>query len=501
MSRLPASPRSRSSVRLVGRTQPRLFTPPLRQLNRRTTRGYEVIDFADAIGVPLTPWQKWWLIHALELNPDGTYRFRVVLTLVARQNGKSTVKRLLSLWRLYMDGARTVLGIAQDLALAREQMGLAKATIFEDVDLLDEWGGERKVNANEFFWLTDDNLKPGAPVEAHPRYLIRASNKKAGRGLSIDELNIDELREQTDWQAWSAVSKTVMARPYAQIHCLSNAGDDTSVVLNQLRDAALTGRDPLIGIFEWSAPDGCALDDPKAIAQANPGLGFVIQMPSILSALGTDPPNVYRTEVLCQHVDVLDGPFDLTAWKARSDPSIKAPAGRDLVACFERSEEGHSTLAVALNEGGLVRLAIRKAWTSDDDVRAELPGLLGELRPMVLGWFPGSPAGALATILRPNGKDGRLNPGRIRVVELTGTKASEAVQGFAELIKGGGIIWNGDPLLDAHVRGSQKAPAGDGGFKIVRRGGGNVDAAYAAAGAVHIALTQPRRQLQMRVVS
>ncbi len=331
MSRRPERASYSSSVRRVGRTQPRLYTEPLRTLNRRTSRGYEVIDFADAIGVPLQPWQKWWLIHALELNPDGTYRFRVVLTLVARQNGKSTVKRLLSLWRLYMDGARTILGIAQDLALAREQMGLAKATIFEDPELLAEWGGDRKVNANEFFWLTDDNLKPGAPVEAFPRYLIRASNKKAGRGLSIDELNIDELREQTDWAAWSAVSKTVMARRYAQIHCLSNQGDDTGVVLNQLRDAALSGRDPLIGIFEWSAPLGCALDDPKAIAQANPGLGFVIQWASIMSALGTDPPNVYRTEVLCQKVDVLDGPFDLAAWKARGDASIKSPTGRNVV--------------------------------------------------------------------------------------------------------------------------------------------------------------------------
>lgn len=514
MSRLPANRSSRSSVRLVGRTQPRLYTEPLRQLNRRTSRGYEVIDFADAIGVPLQPWQKWWLIHALELNPDGTYRFRVVLTLVARQNGKSTVKRVLSLWRLYMDGARTVLGIAQDLGLAREQMGLCKATIFEDPDLFDEWGGERKVNANEFFWLADDNLRPGAPVEAHPRYLIRASNKKAGRGLTIDELNIDELREQTDWQAWSAVSKTVMARKYAQIHCLSNAGDDTSVVLNQLRDAALTGRDPLIGIFEWSAPDGCALDDPRAIAQANPGLSFVIQWPSIMSALGTDPPNVYRTEVLCQKVDILDGPFDLTAWKARSDPSMLSPAGRDLVACFDRSEEGHSTLAVAINEAGLVRLAIRKSWTSDEDVRNELPALLAELRPMVLAWYPSSPAKALATILRPKLKETKLKvtrpatdklpmiSARIKVLELGGTKQSEAVQEMADLMKSpSGFIWNGDPLLDAHVRGSQKHPDSEGGFKIIRRGGGNVEAATAAAGALKVALTSPRRSLSMKVVS
>jgi hypothetical protein len=493
---------SLDSVKLVGRVEPRLFTPPARPLTRRTTRGFEVIDFAEMIGRPLLPWQKWLVKHALELNPDGTYRFRTVLVLVARQNGKSDVKRTVSLWRLYIDQARCILGIAQDLALARKQMNLGIQTILESPDLAAEYGDKRKANGDEYFWLDDGTLPKNAPVEMHPMYVIRAANRSAARGLSIDELNIDELREQTNWDAWAAASKATNARPYAQTWCMSNQGDDTSVVLNQLRDAALSGRDPQIGLFEWSAPDGCALDDPKAIAQANPGLGHIITLPAILSSLGTDPPNIYRTEVLCQKVDILDGPFDLQAWKACGDPTIKAPTGRNVVACFDRSEEGHSTLAVALNGDGPVQLAIRKAWTSDDDVRAELPGILAEMRPMVLAWFPSGPAGALAPILRPKTKDGRLKPGRIKVLELTGMKQAEAVQGLADLMKSRGIVHNEDPLLDSHVRGSQKAPAGDGGFRIVRRGGGNVDAAYAAAGAVHAALThQARRPLSMKVVS
>lgn len=518
MSRFPARV-SPTSARLVGRVEPRLFTKPNRPLTRHTTRGFEVIDFAEVIGRPLLPWQKWLVKHALELNPDGTYRFRTVLVLVARQNGKSDVKRTVSLWRMYLDEAKCVLGIAQDLALARKQMNLAVSTIVDSPDLVAEYAGTRKANGDEYFWLDDGTLPKDVPHEMHPMYLIRAANRRAARGLSIDELNIDELREQTDWDAWSAASKATLARAYAQIWCMSNQGDDTSVVLNQLRDAALSGRDPQIGLFEWSAPEGCALDDPKAIAQANPGLGHVITLPAILSALGTDPPNVYRTEVLCQKVDILDGPFDIDAWKARCDPTMSAPTGRDLVACFDRSEEGHSTLAVALNEGGVLRLAIRKAWSSDDDVRAELPGVLAELRPMVLAWYPSSPAKALAPILRPNVTGGKLKvrreaipagddqpaqppiTARVKVVELGGGKQGEAVQGMAELMKSGGFVWNGDPLLDAHVRGAQKQPDAEGGYKIVRRGGGNIDAAYAAAGALHIALTHPRRSLTMKVVS
>jgi phage terminase large subunit-like protein len=67
-----------------------VFTPPLRELTPQTSKGFECIEFAeDILDVTLLPWQKWLLIHALELLEDGTYRFRKVIVLVARQNGKS----------------------------------------------------------------------------------------------------------------------------------------------------------------------------------------------------------------------------------------------------------------------------------------------------------------------------------------------------------------------------------------------------------------------------
>ncbi|MFW6091984.1 MAG: hypothetical protein ACODAF_08870, partial [Actinomycetota bacterium] len=184
---------------VLGTVEPRLWTPPLRPLTRETTRGFEANEFAAMIGEPNMAWQEWLNIHALELLDDGTFRFRIVLVLVARQNGKSNCKRKLSLWRLYIDGARCILGTAQDVALAREQMDLAKGTIITTPDLAAEFGGDRAVNGDEQFWLADDSLPAGAPRELYPRYVIRATNRKAGRGLSIDELNIDELREQRDW--------------------------------------------------------------------------------------------------------------------------------------------------------------------------------------------------------------------------------------------------------------------------------------------------------------
>ena len=205
--------------RLTGYTEPRLFTPPLRPLTRKTSLGYEVAEFADAIGEPLLPWQKWAAIHALEVLPDGSFRFRVILILVARQNGKSQLKRTVSLWRLYLDGARLILGVAQDVSLAREQWQMCVDTIQASAELSPELGQVRRVNGDEWFKIAggreitdDENEDEWFSVAAAGRYKIAASNRKAGRGLSVDELNIDELREQRSWDAWSALSKTTMAR-------------------------------------------------------------------------------------------------------------------------------------------------------------------------------------------------------------------------------------------------------------------------------------------------
>src|SRR6266511_6292828 len=363
---MPARTASRPSEKLVGKQNPRLWTPPLRPLNRRTSRGYEIVEFAELAGEPFLPWGQWLVKHAMELNPDGTYRFRVILVLAGRQNTKSSIKRTVSLWRLYMDGARTVLGLAQDVALAREQWQLAQETIHGNPDLEAEWGGVRNVNGDERFWLRSGG-----------RYLIKAMNRKAGRGYSIDEANIDELREQHDWAAWSAVSKTLMARENAQLWAMSNAGDDESVVLNQLRDAALAGRDPSIGIFEWSAPEGCELDDPKAWQQSNPGLGHVISEQAIRSALATDPPEVFRTEVLCQKVEHLDSAIDIGAWKACMDAQGSLEPAKDrLAACLDVAPDGgHVTLtAAAMLSDGRIRLQVIAAWRSSDEARFLVPG-------------------------------------------------------------------------------------------------------------------------------
>lgn len=335
--------------RRLGSETPRLFTPPLRDLTPETSLGFSVIEFAtDILKVDLFPWQRWLLIHALELRAEGGFRFRNVVVLVARQNGKSTLSQVLALWFMYVYGYDLVLGTAQDLDTAEEVWQGA-------VDLVTEMDVEDEPVRPELFELYQRtvmvNGKKSLELKTGSRYKAKAASRRSGRGLSGDLVLLDELREHQNWDAWGAITKTTMARDEAQVWALSNAGDSLSVVLAYLRQMAhaaigdpdgicddeapvidadgaegleLDEDDDSLGIFEWSAPPGCDIWDRDGWAQANPSLGHKISERTVASAAKTDPEAIFRTEVLCQWVDDLQpSALDLERWAALADPKAE----------------------------------------------------------------------------------------------------------------------------------------------------------------------------------
>ena len=246
-----------------------------------------MLAFAEQVlRVALLPWQRWWLIHALELSivrhpvtGRRALRFRTLLTLVARQQGKTFLLRILALWAMFVRRVPMVLGAAQSLIIAREcwqgAVDLARS-VPDCAAEIPVVGGVRYANGEQCLTLGDGQ-----------RYRITACTRGAGRGLTVDVLLLDELREHRDYLPWAALSKTTLARPESIICAVTNAGDDGSVVLNDLRTRAIEaitrcraddpdGPDPAGGLFlaEWSAPEGCALDDPRGWCQAMPGLNI-----------------------------------------------------------------------------------------------------------------------------------------------------------------------------------------------------------------------------------
>lgn len=453
-----------------GRREPRLGTEPLRRLTRRTTLGFEVVDFArDVLGEPLLPWQEEAVCRLLELDPAGGFRFRTFVVLVARQSGKSHLMRVLGLWFLYMQNVRLILSVAQSLDVAREAWRAACQTIEGDPALRAELERISRVNGDEHVLL-----------QGGRRWKISAANRSAGRGLSVDVLFLDEAREQRSFDSWAALSATTTARPNALTLVISNAGDDESQLLNHLREAALAGTDPTLGIAEWSAPPDCDLDDVEAWAMANPGLGYTVSEQAIRSALTTDPAPTFRTERLCQWVDALgDVAVQPDAWAACHDASMTLDGLRDRVAvCLDVAPDlAHVTLtASAVGADGRARVEPVAAWDSTRAALTDLPGWVERIKPKSRGYFKG-PTDALAADLAALGFEA--------IPQVTA-----ACQGFAEAVQSRRILHPGDALLTAHVLGAKKWPVADG-WRFVRRGAGHVDAAYSAAGALWLAKTMP----------
>jgi hypothetical protein len=489
---LPSDPQRREG--LLGREEPRLWTRNLRPLTRANTHGWEAITFAETVlGFDLLPWQRWWLLHALELKHDGTYRFRTIVTLVGRQQGKTTLLKIVALWAMYLDRVHLVLGAAQSLDIARESWKGA----------LDLARGNELL-ANELTRVTTGSIETAMTLTNGARYRITAATPGSGRGLSVDLLILDELREQRDWEAWSALSKTTIARPNALTVAISNAGDDKSVVLNSLRSTGLAETDESIALFEWSAPDGCALDDPDAWCQAMPGLGHgTITESAVRLALATDPESVFRTELLCQSVDALNPALDPHGWAACADRGLDiAPIAQRAVMCLDVSPDGEhvSMVTAAMRDDGKIAIVESGGWSDTTSARQALAEMLPRIRPRALGWYPSGPAAVLGAELAKLNADQRGPIGRMTVdrksfrewapglVELRGDDVKEACQTLADLVKARKIVHAGTALLNSHATGAQRLDQGDG-WRFTRRGAGHVDAMYAAAGAVHLART------------
>lgn len=479
----------------LGSITPRLWTRPLRRLTPASSYGYRVIWFAaNILREPLDPWQQWAVIHLGELLEDGRPRFRQVLLLVARQNGKTHLCKVLALYWMFVERQPLTFGTSTKLEQAKKSWRMAIRTAQRNRTLRARSLKPRVANGQEEFSTVDDCV-----------YWIGASDAKGGRGDSIDRQIGDELREQHSWEAYNAAAFAMNARPYGQAVYITNQGDSRSVVLTSLRTAALAGTDPRLGLFEWSAPPGTHPMDVDGWAAANPQLGRRMDYDTIRGAAlrvakpGADPAELagFLTEALCMAVDQLDPAIDPAAWKACEDPAPLDLADRaGLAVCVDVSPTlQHATLAAAqLLADGRVRVETVAEWTGPEafaKVRRDLPAWVRRIRPRSLGWYPGGPAATLDADLRDRRKAGRQAwpPPGVDVAEFK-ADAPAVCMSFSALVSQVGVAQSAQAMLTAQVEKAEKLVTGDR-WVFTRRGTGPVDAVYAVAGAAHLARTVP----------
>lgn len=472
---------------LHGKTTPRIFTPPLVTgppgpcgcgcaLSPTTSLGFLAEEFArETIAIPLLPWQRWLLIHALELLPDGRFRFRTVLVLVARQNGKTKVVEIKNLFKMLALGIGLVLGTAQDLDTAEESWANAVEIMETTPELAPEVKDIKLVNGKKTLTLTN-----GA------RWKVRAPSRRGGRGLSGDDVGLDELREHLNWLAWGAVAKTTTARPNSQIWAFSNAGDDRSVVLNDLqakgRTAALKPEkaNPSVGHFEWSAPDDirctceraagdphgetCAMRDVSAWQQANPALGYTISEETLQGFLDSDPDEVFLTEHLCVKVPDLGGrAIDVGQWAKLLDQDSHRAGDIALAVDISPKRDYAAIGFYGPRADGLghTQLADYKAGTGWMVER--LTDLKRELDPVAIAMATGT-YNSLKTDLAAAGMtvpEDPSKPKRGDLIVLSAADMSAACGQLLDAVRQSTIRHIGQLPLDASVSGAKTRESGD----------------------------------------
>lgn len=317
---------------MKGITEPRIYTKPNKELTEKTTLGYMAIDYAkNILGIRLYSWQEWALIHIFEiegnLEKDWHFRYRTVVLLIARQNGKTILSKVIASFFLNVLQAKSVFGTSLSVEKAEEVW----EAVIADQETIPEL-------ASEIDKVARQNGGKKLVLKGGRTYKAGAPNRRAGRGDANDLVMLDELREHRDWETWSASVNSTNARPNALVIGFSNAGDPDSIVLRKLREQAINkiksnDKDCDLGLFEWSADEELPIDDIEGIRQANPALGYgLLTLRAIKSNLETMPENKFRSECLCQTVEsLLPEPFPKGCWDNLLDKESEIMPTSDLV--------------------------------------------------------------------------------------------------------------------------------------------------------------------------
>lgn len=382
-----------------------------------------------------------------------------------------------NLWKLFVRRVKLVIGTAQNLDIAEESWAKALEIIESIPDLSDELRHVDRAGGKKTFTL-----------DGGRRWKVATPSRKGGRGLSGDDVNLDELREHHTWDSWAAVTKTTLARAMAQIWGFSNAGDDKSVVLNTLlgQGRALARQDvpedPSVGLFEWSAPDdvtctcgrrdpdpddpdaepvphaaSCRIQDRSAWAQANPSLGYTITEEALASALSTDPTAVFRTECLCQRVPTLVKQWRVIPeadWNALTDHRPQMPERLAFGVQVDYRRRCTAIAAAGFRPDGTILGTLVAYQPGTDWVVRRLVELRDKHRPIAIAAQDKGPTGSLIDdmarvgILPPADKD---RPGRGDLAVPWADDVADAFGKFLDAVNQGRFFHTDDVPLNLAV--------------------------------------------------
>jgi len=465
-------------VGLIGSTEPRIHT----LLLKGRTKSQEVADLAEKIGLPLIPWQRWVLDDLLAVDDRDTWRKKTALVLVARQNGKTHLARMLILSHLFLWGSKNVLGMSSNRNMALDTFRQVAYTIEDNQFLKDQVRQIRLANGQESITLLN-----GA------RYEIAAATRDAPRGKTADFLYIDELREWTQ-ESFTAALPVTRARPNAMTLMTSNAGDGFSTVLNDLRERCLSYPPENLGFYEYSAPQHSKINDRKAWAMANPALGHLITEQTLEESVSTNSIEATKTEMLCMWVDSTVSPWVYGSIEQCSDSSLEIPVGPQTIMAFDIAPTRRSgALVMGQVKDGKIAVGLAQLWHSDiaiDEIKmaSDINEWARKYHPTTI-CYDKYATQTIATRLEQSGW---------RLQDVSGQAFYQACSDLADGLANSRVVHSGQAELVQHLNNCA-AKTNDAGWRIIRRkSAGDVTAAISLAMVVS-QLTKPQQTAQIFV--
>jgi len=467
---------------ILGHSEPRIHSP----LVNLPSKGQELIDFSKSIGLDLLPWQSWLAIEAHRVKPDGRWHYPIVCAVVARQNGKSTLMMSRILAGLFLWNDPLQIGSAHRLTTSLETFR-ALVNIIESHESLSSqvkrirWAhGSEEIETNH-----------------RTRYMVKAANA-AARGISRPEtVFMDELREHKDQEAWASMKYTMMAASNPQVWTLSNAGDQHSLILNQLRErglASVAGSSDDIGYFEWSAPKD-DIYDVEGWRYANPSLGRTIHIDNIRSATN-DAPDVFRTEVLCRWVDSINPAIPSLEWASCENKNEKLDETRRTWLGVDLSPDRRHGALVAAQRLDSDRFIVQLLHTWHNPVSLDDKAIANDIAPYArkfnteLVAYSKRTSSAVAM---------RLAPAGIQVMDIDGSEYAQSCDELLGAVTSGRLVHNGQPELTKQILSASRLPYGDGAWVIGRRASKAAVCATVASALVTHYATRPETEFDILI--
>jgi phage terminase large subunit-like protein len=467
---------------LIGSPTPRIHS----RLNDLPSKGDEMIAFAESVGIDLMPWQKFVIHHAHKVKADQRWQHSEICIVAARQQGKSTLLLVRALAGLFLWNEPLQISSAHRLSTALE--------LFRQIVKVIETNDSLKKQVQVIRWA--HGSEEIVTITGN-RYMVKASNN-AARGISRPEVvYMDELSEMKDLDGFASLRYTMMASRNPQVWTFSTAGDQTSVVLNQLRErgmAAAVGGTDQICYLEWSGYTDDIHDERNWVA-SNPALGHTVHEDNIRAILN-DPPHVVQQEVLCRWIHQKDAVIPAISWQECVDESVQLDPEKTTWFGLDLSPDRRAGALVAAQKLDNDKFVVKLLRTWENSV--SLNDL--EMANQIADHFRKYPVETIAYSKRTaTAVAGRLVPAGIPIMDFDGHNYATACDQLLSAITSNRLRHAGNEELTKQMLSAVRLPHGDGGWVIGRRASQTTVCAAVATALATFYATRPETEIDILV--